>query len=74
MILAVIESEGKPLGWNVKDTSGNTPPYKQFGENLQQVFRIDRHGRVGVFKLDNWVERTTNGVVTVYGPKTEKDE
>ena len=63
-----------PLGWNVKDTSGNTPPYKQFGENLQQVFRIDRHGRVGVFKLDNWVERTTNGVVTVYGPKTEKDE
>ena len=63
-----------PLGWNVKDTTGDTPPYKQFGGNLQQVFMIDRHGRVGVFKLDNWVERTTNDVVTLYGPLTKKDE
>ena len=63
-----------PLGWNVKDTSGNTPPYKQFGENLQQVFRIDRHGRVGVFKLDNGVTRTTNDVMTIFGPRTEEQE
>jgi len=63
-----------PLGWNVKDTTGDTPPYKLFGENLQQVFRIDRHGRVGVFKLDNEVTRTTNDIVAIYGPLTEKDE
>ena len=63
-----------PLGWNVKDTTGGTPPYKQFGEGLQQTFMIDGHGRVGVFKLDNWVERTTNDVVTLYGLITEKDE
>ena len=61
-----------PLGWNVKGTRGNTPPYKQFGESLQQVFRIDRHGRVGVFKLDNSVIRTTNDVVTLMGPRTER--
>ena len=61
-----------PLGWNVKGTSGDTPPYKQFGEDLQQVFRIDRHGRVGVFKLDNDVIRTTNDLVTLMGPRTEK--
>ena len=61
-----------PLGWNVRGTSGDAPPYKQFGGNLQQVFRIDRHGRVGVFKLDNWVTRTTNDVVTLMGPRTEK--
>ena len=61
-----------PLGWNVKGTGGNTPPYKRFGESLQQVFRIDRHGRVGVFKLDNEVIRTTNDVVTLMGPRTER--
>jgi len=57
-----------PLGWNVKGTRGNIPPCKRFGEDLQQVFRIDQHGRVGVFKLDNWVIRTTNDVVTLRGP------
>ena len=61
-----------PMGWNVKGTSGNTPPYKRFGEGLQQVFRIDRHGRVGVFKLDNEAIRTTNDVVTLMGPRTER--
>ena len=63
-----------PLGWNVKDTSGDTPPYRQFGENIKETFMIDRHGRVGVFKFDNWVVRTTNDVVTLYGPITKKED
>ena len=62
-----------PFGWHVKGTRGETPPYKMFGENIRATFMLDRQGRVGVFKLDNHVERTTNDVVRLYGPK-EKEE
>ena len=61
-----------PFGWNVSGTEGDTPPYKRFGEDIKAIFRIDRHGRVGVFKLDNSVERKTNGVVRLFGPKEQK--
>ena len=53
--------------WHRRGTFGE---WARFGEDLQQVFRIDQHGRVGVFKLDNWVIRTTNDVVTLRGPIT----
>ncbi len=32
---------------------------------------IDANGRVGVWKLDNWVERKTNDVVNLHGPRAE---
>ncbi len=62
-----------PFGWHVKGTSGNTPPYKVFGENIQDAIMLDEHGRVGVWKLDNWVIRTTNDVVSLFGPKEHKE-
>ena len=61
-----------PFGWNVKGTT-NGPPHKVFGEDVRATFMLDENGRVGVFKLDNWVDRQTNGVVRLFGPK-EKDE
>ena len=36
--------------------------------------RIDGQGRVGVFKLDNWVERKTNDVVRLYGFRDKKND
>ena len=63
-----------PFGWNVKGTTGNTIPHKQFGEYIQDTIMLDSHGRVGVFKLDNWVERSTNDVIHLYGPKATEEE
>jgi hypothetical protein len=63
-----------PFGWHVKDTSGNTPPHKVFGEYIQDTIMLDRHGRVGVWKLNNWVERSTNDVVRLYGPRVQEEE
>lgn len=31
-------------------------------------------GWAGVFKLANWVERTTNDVVSLHGPRTKEEE
>ncbi len=62
-----------PFGWHVKGTRGETPPYKMFGEDIRATFMLDRQGRVGVLKLDNRVERTTNDVVRLYGPKEEEE-
>ena len=61
-----------PFGWNVKGTT-NGAPHKCFGEDVRATFMLDENGRVGVFKLDNRVDRQTNGVVRLFGPK-EKDE
>lgn len=61
-----------PFGWHIKGTRGETPPYKCFGESIKDQFMIDTHGRVGVLKLNNRVLRTTNDVVTLMGPRTEK--
>ena len=62
-----------PFGWHVKGTGGNTPPYKVFGENIRDTIMLDEHGRVGVWKLNNWVIRTTNDVVSLFGPKEHKE-
>ena len=44
-----------------------------FGHDIRDTIRIDEQGRVGVFKLDNWVERTTNDVVNLHGAqRTQK--
>ena len=43
------------------------------GHDIRDTIRIDSLGRVGVFKLDNWVERKTNGVVRLYGPTTQRN-
>ena len=32
------------------------------GHDIRDTIRLDGQGRVGVFKLSNWVERTTNDV------------
>ena len=45
-----------------------------FGHDIRDTIRLDSQGRVGVFKLDNWVERTTNDVIRLYGPKTTINE
>ena len=63
-----------PFGWNVSGTEGDTLPYKEFGHDIRDTIRIDGQGRVGVFKLDNWVERKTNDVVRLYGPRTKEEE
>lgn len=39
------------------------------GYDVRDTIRLDGQGRVGVFKLDNSVERTTNDVVNLHGPK-----
>ena len=57
------------FGWNVLGTTHGTPPYKEFGHDIRDTIRLDSQGRVGVFKLDNWVERKTNDVVNLHGPK-----
>ena len=44
-----------------------------FGHDIRDTIRIDEQGRVGVFKLDNWVERTTNDVVNLHGTKNTKN-
>ena len=58
-----------PFGWNVLGTEGDTSPYKEFGHDIQDTIMLDGQGRVGVFKLDNWVERKTNDVVHLHGPR-----
>ena len=63
-----------PFGWNSLGTTNGVPPYKVFGHDIRDTIRIDSHGRVGVFKLDNWVERTTNDVVLLYGPRERKTD
>ena len=60
-----------PFGWNAKGTT-NGPPHKSFGEDIRATFMLDENGRVGVFKLSNWVERKTNDVIRLYGPRTEE--
>ena len=45
-----------------------------FGHDIRDTIRLDSQGRGGVFKLANWVERTTNDVVNLHGPKdTDND-
>ena len=39
------------------------------GHDTRDTIRIDRQGRGGVFKLVNWVERTTNDIVNLHGLK-----
>ena len=63
-----------PFGWNALGTTNGVPPYKVFGHDIRDTILIDSQGRVGVFKLDNWVERKTNDVVRLNGPKTQRNE
>ena len=63
-----------PFGWNVLGTTNGIPPYKEFGHDIRDTIRLDSQGRVGVFKLDNWVERTTNDIVRMYGPGVKKND
>ena len=63
-----------PFGWNVLGTTNGIPPYKEFGHDIRDTIRLDSQGRVGVFKLDNWVERTTNDIVRMYGPRVKKND
>ena len=58
-----------PFGWNVYDTTGDTLPYRRFGEDTRVRILLDVRGKVGMFKLDNWVERSTNGMVRLWGPR-----
>ena len=44
------------------------------GHDIQDTIRKDGQGRVGVFKLANWVERKTNDVVRLYGPRDANDD
>ena len=60
-----------PFGWNVSGTTGDEFPYKRFGENTVDTIMLDANGRVGVWKLDNWVERKTNNVVNLHGPRAK---
>ena len=55
-------------------TEGDAPPYKEFGHDIRDTIRLDARGKVGVWKLDNWVERTTNGVIRLHGPRTKEEE
>ena len=58
----------------VGDNEWHPPPYKVFGHDIRSTIRLDSKGRVGMFKLENWVERTTNDVVNLHGPKdTDND-
>lgn len=52
----------------------NVDNNNRFGEYIQDTIMIDGHGRVGVFKLDNWVERSTNDVIRLYGPMVTEEE
>ena len=63
-----------PFGWHVKGTRGNTPPHKVFGEHIQDTIMLDRQGRVGVWKQDNRMERSTNDVVWLCGPRAQEEE
>ena len=45
-----------------------------FGHDIRDTIRLDSQGRVGVFKLANWVERTTNDVVYLHGPKDTNND
>ena len=63
-----------PFGWNMWGTTNGIPPYKEFGHDIQDSIKIDGQGRVGVFKLANWVERTTNDVVNLHGPKDTNND
>ncbi|MBQ6337858.1 MAG: hypothetical protein IJI36_01825 [Kiritimatiellae bacterium] len=63
-----------PFGWNVLGTEGDAPPCKEFGHDIRDTIRLDARGKVGVWKLDNWVERTTNGVIRLHGPRTKEEE
>ena len=62
-----------PFGWNVAGTKGDVPPYKEFGHDIRATIRLDARGKVGVWKLNNNVERTTNDVVRLYGPRGEPE-
>ena len=63
-----------PFGWNAKGTAGETPPYKEFGTDIKATIMLDAQGRVGLWKLDNWIERLTNGVYRMYGPRGKREE
>ncbi len=63
-----------PFGWNVLGTTGNSGTDRRFGEDIQDMILLNSQGKVGVYKLDNHVERTTNDVVRLYGPKEKKNE
>lgn len=52
----------------------NVDNNNRFGEYIQDTIMIDGHVRVGVFKLDNWVERSTNDVIRLYGPMVTEEE
>ena len=45
-----------------------------FGHDIQNTIGIDAQGRIGVFKLNNFVERKTNDVVRLHGPRTKEEE
>ena len=47
---------------------------RAFGHDIRDAIKIDGQGRVGVFKLANWVERTTNDVVNLHGPKDTNND
>ena len=44
------------------------------GEHIRDTIMLDRQGRVGVWKQDNWMERSTNDVVWLYGPRAQEEE
>ena len=62
-----------PFGWNCKGTTGYAAPHKNFAIDVKDKIQLNRYGKVGVFKLDNHVIRSTNGVITLHGLK-EKDD
>ena len=48
-----------PFGWNVRDTEGETEPFKTFG-TVTQEFYVDRWGQASVRKLGNMATRLRN--------------
>ena len=48
-----------PFGWNVRDTNGETEPFKNFG-TVTQEFYIDRWGQATVQKFGSRATRLLN--------------
>ena len=48
-----------PFGWNVRNTTGETEPFKTFG-TVTQEFYIDRWGQTTVQKFGNRATRLLN--------------
>ena len=56
-----------PFGWNVANTSGDTPEYGRFATGSRQETFISPDGTVTLRKLGNEVVRGTNGIPILNG-------